>query len=430
MAKTLNPSRQFSSSGARSGAHKAKVVAGVGALAVLVGAAVAACGGTTAAPPSHVTGTHTVSSSKGSSSGKGSGSPSVTTTLPGGGQADNSPTSPFSHVGPGWSLAIMSGSGPDSNTLMLVSPTGYDYIVKSSLPDDMALGAWSGDGQRALLMAHIASGTIQFTEVELATGAILHQFTEHSTATDDGPGLFSYTQPHGLALLQTQVAENGPATLVRTDLDGSIEVKYPTTFPGGDRPTPYTEPDFTGQFLDTPDGTEIVLSANIGMAVVSNDGAMIRVLDVPTTTSCTPVEWWQPGVVLAGCNAYNGTPSYWLVPDSGATPTYFGPVPTSVTTVYQVGGADYANADDACKAVLTLSGGSWRPADIAGIGAGNADDVVGSYDGQLELLTQPCDSSLPMSSSYIMYNLSTGTSTMLVEGTTDVISFPATPIAG
>jgi hypothetical protein len=425
MAKTLHPSRQISSGGARTAAQKAKVAAGVGALAILAGAAVAACGGATAKPPIKVTGAHTVSS------GKSKGSSSVSTKPSGGGgQTSNSQTSPFSQVGPGWSLAITTGSGPDSGTLVLISPTGHDYVVKSSLPDDTALGAWSGDGQRALLMANTGGGTDQFTEVDLATGAVLHQFTEYSTASNSGPGLFTYTQPHGLALLQTQVGENGPAALVRTDLDGSIEIKYPNTFPGGERPTPATEPDFTGQYLETPDGTEIVMSSNIGMGVVSNDGAMIRALDVPATTSCTPVEWWQPGVVLAGCNAYDGTPSYWLVPASGATPTYFGPVPTYVTTVYQAGGADYANADDACQAVLTLSGGSWRQAHIAGIGAGFGDDVVGSYDGQLELLTQPCSSSSPASSSYLIYDPSTGTSTTLLQGTLDVMPFPVTPIAG
>jgi hypothetical protein len=218
--------------------------------------------------------------------------------------------------GPGWSLAITVGTQVNSAALVLVSPTGAHQQIISSLADNTSIDAWSGDGQRALLDVDTGGGTTQFTEVDLATGAVLHQFTKYTSASDEG-GSYTYSSPNGYALLRERFGLQGPVALVRDNLDGTLEQQYPTDFPAAERPTPSTEVYFTGGYLETPDGTEIVMGADYGMVVVSNNGCYVRSLDVPGLPGCSPVQWWEPGVVLASC--YVGKPTFFLVPISGAT---------------------------------------------------------------------------------------------------------------
>lgn len=266
-----------------------KAATGAAAFALFAGVAVSACGGA-AAPHSSATAGKTATkglAGKGSSSGAET-STSGHTSLPAHTTAETwADQAPAIKDGPGWSLAITDPHDAKKDTLVLVSPTGVQRVVTSSLPLGSALDSWSGDGQRAMVTAAAAGdGNVQVSEIDLANGAVLHQFTQPNSS-----GIPTYTEPHGLAMLQAGVAKNGSVSLVRESLSGSLELEYPTTFPGARRPTPTTEPDFDGAYLESPDGTEIVMGSNLGMAVVSNEGTILRSIQVPTYNSCAPLAW-------------------------------------------------------------------------------------------------------------------------------------------
>jgi hypothetical protein len=139
--------------------------------------------------------------------------------------------------------------------------------------------------------------------------------------------------------------------LVRTNLDGATELSFPTTLPGPVRPTPTTWPSFNGTFLETPDGTEVVIGANTGMSLVSNDGKVVRPLYPPSLGDCAPEEWWEPQVVLTYCMGGDANhDQYWLVPISGVKPTLFGPVGGTYSG-WKAGGSVYGQTNQAAPGV-------------------------------------------------------------------------------
>jgi hypothetical protein len=338
------------------------------------------------------------------------------------GQQSPSSAIPWSDVGPGWSLALSTSPGASSAVLSVIDPSGGRYTVTSAAPLDASIAGWSGDKTRALLVASTGGGTALVSQVDLTDGATLDHF-----APEPALGQPTYSLPTGMALLdiQTNPPGNPEVSLVRLDLTGSTELTYPTRFPGGIEPSPGNPPDFLGPYLETPDGTEIVMASNAGMAVVSNDGTLVRDLAPPTEGACAPVEWWRPGVVLAGCvGGLSPQNEYWLVPISGGPPTVFGPLARAgsddevslaqVSKLWQVGGAVYAQSDNGCESIVKLASGAWQPASVPGAASGTYAQIVGTYGDQLELLTAPGSCSNPGPISLRWSDPTTGATTVLL----------------
>jgi TolB protein len=249
---------------------------------------------------------------------------------------------PWSQVGPGWTLATWSpaiphrpGAAPDPNedpnvptrqtaatTLYLVDPAGNRYSIATfPAPGDKSgpeLIDWSGDGSHALFLAEGYPSTTAIS-VDLHTGA---------QTTIPVHGIPQYTRPDGTAILaSTSFNGNEPGTLTRLDLSGHEQQAYPTEQLGG-------AGEFSGSYLESPDGTQLVLgTANLGNEVVSrsdnslvvmgNDGTIVRTLPSPMAKGqCSPVKWWTPTVILANCSAELGSGSQlWEVPLDGGVPT-------------------------------------------------------------------------------------------------------------
>ncbi|AKK28318.1 hypothetical protein [Mycobacterium sp. EPa45] len=256
---------------------------------------------------------------------------------------------PWDRVGAGWMLASWNpvpGRRPGEqvpdgeprvapSTLFLLDPNGRRYHV-GSLPvvgadpanDNpgypVGLADWSRDGRHALLQevdrcpqTHDAKGwhctdpsapevRTTITDIDLTTGV-------HVTFEVPAAVAGEYAGPTDRSvLLSPGYTEN--SALRRVDLTGAEQVRYPTDLGAAGR--------FTGSFLSSSDGTQLVAGGDKGMAMVGEDGVVGRTLPVPDTiTKCRPVRWWTPSVVLADCTdiASKGD-QLWTVPTDGGQP--------------------------------------------------------------------------------------------------------------
>lgn len=256
---------------------------------------------------------------------------------------------PWEKVGAGWMLAAWNpvpGRRPGEqvpdgeprvapSTLFLLDPNGKRYAV-GSLPvvgadpardnpgHPVGLADWSRDGRHALLQevdrcpqTHDAQGwhcadpsapevRTTFTDIDLTTG--VHVAFEVPAAVAG-----EYAGPTDRSVLLAPGFTEKSA-LRRVDLNGAEQVRYPTDLGAAGR--------FTGSFLSSSDRTQLVASGDKGMVMLGEDGVVSRTLPVPDSiTSCRPVRWWTPSVVLADCTdvASKGD-QLWTVPTDGGQP--------------------------------------------------------------------------------------------------------------
>lgn len=238
-------------------------------------------------------------------------------------------TVPWDDVGPGWTLATWTmdpyvpGNPPATDkptdetdtTLYLVGPSGDRYPITTFPAHGNGYGPqlvdWSGDVERAL---------INDRSVQPPTAIIVDLQTGEQTAVPvGGDDRFDprFTLPSGEALLLTHDNGSQPPTLERVDPAGQRELLYPTDDLGS---------PFSGDFLSTPDGTQLVLGLDTGsVAVMGNDGTLGRTLPVPGVNQCSPDRWWDGetgATLLAHCNSdLMDQPQLWLMPIDGEAPT-------------------------------------------------------------------------------------------------------------
>ena len=288
-------------------------------------------------------------SSKGPATSAG---PSARPPLPALGAELPSSQIPWKQVGPGWTLATWSptpdlhpGQTPQAGqptatplTLYLLAPAGRRYAI-TTFPvspskgrgDTPRLADWSGDGRHALFEDEFAAGGhATMTEVDLATGA-----KQTFTAGPCCSAGVRYSRPTGQAILLSDFDTSSgdyrtyKSTLQRIDLSGAKQLTFPTDRLGA-------AGKFNGQYLQTPDGKQLILGTDNGMVVVGNDGVVARQLPMPgPRTSCSPVRWWTSAVIVAVCNTPPPIPpapvggsesQLWQVPLAGGVPTAITPV--------------------------------------------------------------------------------------------------------
>jgi TolB protein len=294
-------------------------------------------------------------------------------------------SAPWPSVGTGWVLAEYSpgtASKPAPTTLYLVSPFGEKYAVyqwaasKTAAPH---LLAWSGDKTRALLQL---SGPNQLEQLNLRTG----KAARFSLPADVMPA--GYTRPGGLQLLGEAVSDSA-VTLGRYTLAGKrVQV--------------------LGQQADgvsaiyTPDGTELALSADTGLLLVSNTGRVISKLPVTAADpriGCEPARWWNPGTILAECTPKGSAAAQlWLVPVNGAKPKALTPVRKSGMDLgdldaWALPSGLYLQSAGACG-TLELNkqarNGSIAPVPVPGLPAGTSVAVVTALGPQLLIHALGC----------------------------------------
>ena len=223
---------------------------------------------------------------------------------------------PWSEVGPGWLLSEWyPKAGNSPTTLFLVDPLGGRYAVTTgtATPGGMLVG-WSGDGRRALFEGSAGPNTT-LTVFQLQSG----KSGTFSIGSGD-EGQVGFTQPDGLGII---VGGTALGTLTSTpvytpvrrfDLQGALEYTYPGSFAQAGH--------VLGDYLYSPDGTELVISATRGLEVVTNEGQPVRYVPIsPEAQNCQPMRWWAASVVLASCTVPNsGISLLWLVPMNGPAP--------------------------------------------------------------------------------------------------------------
>ncbi|MGO4446220.1 hypothetical protein AB4Z42_22995 [Mycobacterium sp. 2YAF39] len=285
------------------------------AVFAVAAALVGGCSSATA-PPAETSGAA-------SSAAAGSATKSAPKSARGDGDEASIENVPWDDVGPGWTLATWTldpyvpgeppaTDKPTDTTLYLVDPSGERYPITTfpSHGDGYGpkLADWSGDGQRALINDADSATTIV---VDLHTG-------EQTTAPFAADDRFDprFTLPSGEALLLAHDNGAQPPTLERVGLGGERELLYPTDKLGS---------PFTGNFLSTPDGSQLVLGLDAGSVVVmGNDGTVGRTLSVPGANWCGPERWWDESgeTLLVGCRSNGGDlPQLWLMPLDGRAPT-------------------------------------------------------------------------------------------------------------
>jgi TolB protein len=313
---------------------------------------------------------------------------------------------PWAQVGPGWTLAtwdedpavppggvLPAGAVPpaqDTTTLFLVNPIGGRYAIKTFPPGvQVGLADWSADGRRALLTFAGSAPTSELvTEIDLSTGDTVNSFTLATGAT------LSYSRPDGLAILSWTDATGSPI-LDRLNRQGATELVYPSTFT-------QVGPLQSG-FLPSPDGTRIVLGASKGLALVANDGTVIRQL--PTSGACDPQKWWTAAVVLASCTQAPTSPDgattrLWLVPISGATPTPFESANPDPQTdlgdldAWSLGRSTFVQATGACGLAYVAQlhpDGTTSKVTVPGTNNGASQFIRGTYGDLLAIQAEiPC----------------------------------------
>jgi TolB protein len=364
-----------------------------------------------------------------SPSPSGNAQPSATATSPvqavllgNGKQADRSEI-PWSQVGPGWRLASIPEPGEAATPVVyLINPIGGRYLISDDLPAGNSLEAWSPDGKRALLVRNESNDHRSFTELELATGKLLHTF-------DGGlhSNFVSYTRPQGQGLLlRTELGTT--FGLKRFGTDGRPQLNYPTTLPGLGPVS-----DFTA--LYSPDGGELLVGVKNGIAVLGNDGHLIRPLPAPAEqTWCRPIKWWDAATVLTRCQnealssqRQSAPTELFLQPVAGGSPTKLaGGSPAAPfgfqdawkysngVLLHQASGCGPGELDvmhDGVISKLILPAGVQTPAPLLAV---DGDVVTVQSEGS-------CRSA---SNSVISYNIVTGAEITLAKNVGALISYP------
>jgi hypothetical protein len=305
---------------------------------------------------------------------------------------------PWSEVGPGWMLAMWSpavavapGATPPEGspsqdspeTLYLVNPAGGRYAIATfpltpDQPGDLA--DWSGDGSHAVFVSGVQGSSAVITDVDLHSGS------RTSFTVDYGYPSPRFTRPDGKALLLT-LKDN---KLERVDPAGNLQLTYPTDKLAG---------KFTGEYLYTPDGTQLVLGTDAGLQLMGNDGTVGKALPLAGTSGCSPVRWWGDGakIVLAQCNL-SGPPQLWQIPVDGQAPTALtAPItdPQSHDSgdvdAWQLPGGTFVQYLGGCGAIFLGKlnpDGTTSKVSVPNVDLSHSIYVIGAHNGNLDLQAQ------------------------------------------
>lgn len=217
---------------------------------------------------------------------------------------------PWASVGPGWLLASWEPHPqrrPVAVYLLLVSPSGARYPLYKLPGREPTLIGWSGDGHRVLVdvpdPAPLSQNVPQpdrYMVIDLKSGRLEDSFKPGPSEGGSADGTASFTTPHGLALLDVNLGSAaGVQWLERYTLSGVPRLRYPNAFPRVGM--------WRGEWLESPNGTQIVMGADKGLAIVNNDGTLAATLPIRHVDYCDPSSFWGAGIILANCGLNNGS---------------------------------------------------------------------------------------------------------------------------
>jgi hypothetical protein len=254
-------------------------------------------------------------------------------------------------------------------SLFLVDPEGGRYDM-GRYPGGLA--DWSGDGQRALFVQ---------SDQSPATSSVVDLVTGQSTYipfAGNAHFVVKFTRPKGMALIGG--SPDGGATsgtITRFDLTGKAQMTYPTSFPGAGRYAGFAP-------LETPDGTQLILTMDKGIEVITNAGQPVRFIPFPPQGAhgwCSGDRWWKVDVVLATCRD-----GWFLIPISGDPSTPLAPwsaLPDATAAYYLPSGSYFSG----CRPELQRLNADGSTSRVAIPGLTGDPMIVGSSSNQFILLT-------------------------------------------
>lgn len=207
-------------------------------------------------------------------------------------QADRSAI-PWSQVDAGWTVALWTAVTLTKEqdqvpvrplTVYLVNPIGGRYLITTLNGNyKLKLTDWSTDVRTALLVRR-GDKSSEVIRLDLSTGKT------QSFAAAGQVRLAKFTKPSGAAIL----LDRDGAGIERVGLSGAHQLTYPKA---------RTTEEFVGtnHLLSSPDGRTLVLAANHGLVVRSENGTLRRTIAPAGTSACSPVSWWDANSVLAAC---------------------------------------------------------------------------------------------------------------------------------
>jgi TolB protein len=183
--------------------------------------------------------------------------------------------------------------------------------------------------------------------------------------------------------------------------------------------------EFNAEVLSSPDGTELMLGTDTGLAMMGNDGTPGKLLPVPDASYCIPTRWWDAGVAVARCNGTEFSYSrLWLVPVDGSAPTPLtaendGTQGPSVADLdaWKLPEGTFIQAAGGCGfiylAKLNAADGTTTPVSVPEVDDQRSVRVLGVADGHLQLqATLACGSG----ESLLSYDPAAEVSTVLLGG--------------
>ncbi|HEV3213887.1 MAG TPA: hypothetical protein VGZ03_10880 [Acidimicrobiales bacterium] len=293
---------------------------------------------------------------------------------------------PWGSVGSGWVLTQWTsaqGGVTAATYLVLTSVAGQRYIVlQERAPYGHAqLLDWSGDGQRALFHTQTRPGGLSsLLVVRLRTGAVTDSINLSRSQTNDFQSA-GFTRPNGFGLVVATYTTH--LVLTRYSLSGQSQVTYPYSLASVGK---------LGGWLYRPDGTELALGAQHGLAIVANDGSASPGLHLNGASSCTPQSWWSATIVLANCLVGPHSESrLFEFPVAGGAPRALTrdnvPPDYGDLSGWRVGGHVYVNVASACGYIYLakLVGAAPVMMQVPGVPAGHSVHVVGATSSSLAI---------------------------------------------
>jgi hypothetical protein len=317
---------------------------------------------------------------------------------------------PWGSVGAGWILAAAAKSAPTTanpaQTLYLIAPSGHRYLLGAAPAGNLA--DWQPGGGYAVFDSQPGNSTkLTITLLNVKTGAV-GGFSMYSGM---GYPQIMFSKPTGAALLVETSAtpSGGYLPLQRLALNGTRQLCYPLKFPRAG--------NAGGNFQENAAGTELVLSADNGMEVVSNSGRPIRALATSYgQEACSMMNWWNSQTIAASCGA-----QLLAFPLSGAKPTALTGSKDGGTFlgVWHLPSGTYAEAA-ACGTTWLEKlnpNGTEDTLTIPGARTAGTVQPLGTYGNELPLqVGGGCDTSFPYSM-IDWYNPSANTAKTVLGGT-------------
>lgn len=245
------------------------------------------------------------------------------------------------HPGPGWFLAAMvtrPAKSTPTTRLELVAPDGAIHPAFAASGDFLPV-AWSGDGQRVVLVGTLRpTGKRVIEVVDLFAGRVTPVALP---AGSDVAQVVGFTRPEGLALLTMRYSKTG-GILERRSLAGADPVILATKVGGG-------------AVVSTADGQALLVAQGNEIRLVSNRGSGAPT-PIVASTGCVPVRLWSTTELLAECGEYGtstaGTGQLERLPLAGGATHIVArdtPNPLAVNTdAYVARGGIYARTEGAC----------------------------------------------------------------------------------